>query len=239
MARSTGSKDNVKKPPVSVLLVDSDPLLREQLAHIITAEDGLAVCGHAEDRAKAVQLAEVHKPGLVITDLWLKKSHGLELIKDLQARLPTALILVVSTHDSWFYAARAIRAGARGYVTKRATAETIVQAIRSVLRGKIYLTDTFAQKMNATLTNAGAREYRATGPDNLTDRELEVFELIGFGLDSRQIAEQMRLDVSTVDTYRAHIKTKLRVQDSSELLRQAITWVHGSPSAKGNKEPSE
>jgi DNA-binding NarL/FixJ family response regulator len=239
MARSTGNKGDLKKLPVRVLLVDSDPLLREQLAHIVTGENGLVVCGHAEDRAKAVQLAEAHKPGLVITDLWLKKSHGLELIKDLQARLPTALILVVSTHDSWFYAARAIRAGARGYVTKRATAETIVQAIRCVLQGKVYLTDTFAQKMNATLTNPSAREPHANGPDNLTDRELEVFELIGFGLDSRQIAEQMRLDISTVDTYRAHIRTKLRVQDSSELLRQAITWVHGSPSANGTREPRQ
>ena len=238
MARSTGSKSDLKKLPVRVLLVDSDPLLREQLAHIVTAEDGLVVCGQAEDRAKAVQLTEAHKPGLVITDLWLKKSHGLELIKDLQARLPAVLVLVVSTHDSWFYAARAIRAGARGYVTKRATAETIIQAIHCVLRGKVYLTDAFAQKMNATLANAKVQQHRATGPDNLTDRELEVFELIGFGLDSRQIAEQMRLDISTVDTYRAHIKTKLRVQDSSDLLRQAITWVHGSPSGKGTEESS-
>jgi DNA-binding NarL/FixJ family response regulator len=239
MARSTVSKSDLKKLSVSVLLVDSDPLLREQLAHIIAAENGLVVCGHAEDRAKAVQLAEAQKPGLVITDLWLKKSHGLELIKDLQAQLPTALILVVSTHDSWFYAARAIRAGARGYVTKRATAETIVEAIRCVLQGKIYLTDTFAQKMNATLTNSRTKAPDAIGPDNLTDRELEVFELIGFGLDSRHIAEQMRLDISTVDTYRAHIRTKLRIQDSSELLRQAITWVHGPPTGNGTEKPSE
>jgi len=239
MVRSAGSKGDLKKLPVRVLLVDSDPLLREQLAHVITTENGLVVCGHAEDRVNAVQLAEAHKPGLVITDLWLKKSHGLELIKDLQARLPAVQILVVSTHDSWFYAARAIRAGARGYVTKRATAETIVQAIHCVLRGQVYLTDAFAQKMNATLAHSGVSEHRPDGPDSLTDRELEVFELIGFGLDSREIAKQMRLDVSTVDTYRAHIKTKLHVRGSSELLRQAIAWVHGSPSVRGSKEPRE
>lgn len=229
----------MKKPPVKVLLVDGDLLLREQLEHIITAEGDLAVCGHAEDRTEALHLAEVNKPELVITDLLLKKSHGLELIKDLQARFPAVLILVVSTYNSWFYAARAIRAGARGYVTKRATAETIIEAIRSVIGGKLYLTDTFAQKMNAKLGKSKSKPHYEIGPDNLTDRELEVFELIGFGLDSRQIAEQMQLDISTVDTYRAHIKMKLRLPDSSQLLRQAIAWVHGSRSIKGIQEPGE
>lgn len=233
------SHGHLKKLPAKVLLVDGDLLFREQLAHVITAEVELTVCGHAEDRTEALQLAEVNKPGLVITDLLLKKSHGLELIKDLQARFPAVLILVVSTYDSWFYAARAIRAGAHGYVTKRATAETIIQAIRSVIGGKLYLTDTFAQKMNAKLGKSKSKPHPLIGPDNLTDRELEVFELIGFGLDSRQIAEQMQLDSSTVDTYRAHIKMKLRLQDSSQLLRQAITWVHGSLSIKEIKEPFE
>jgi DNA-binding NarL/FixJ family response regulator len=220
------SKADVKKSTMKALIVDGDPLFSEQLVSIVTAENGLAVCGHAEDRAQAVQLAEVDEPGLVITDLWLKKSHGLELIKDLRARLPTVLILVVSSYDSLFYATRAVRAGARGYISKRATAETIIQAIRCVMSGKIYLTDTFAQKMNTELAKSSSNPRHSSGPDDLTDRELEVFELIGVGFDSRQIAEQMRLDISTVDTYRAHIKTKLRLQDSSELLRRAITWAH-------------
>ena len=234
MISSMESASGKRNPPVKVLLVDGDPLLREQLDHIITAEHDLVVCGHAEDRDKAMQLAETNAPELVITDLWLKKSHGLELIKDLQARFPNVLILVVSSHDSWFYAARAIRAGARGYVTNRATAETIMEAIRRLLQGETYLTDKLAKEMNTRLASSTFASRQLTAAENLTDRELEVFELVGLGLDSRQIAEQMRLDVSTVDTYRAHIKAKLGLKDSSELLRQAIAWVHGPPPTKGS-----
>ena len=223
--------------PMKVLLVDSEPLFREQLERVITAESGLEVCGHAEDRTGAMQLAGANKPGLVITDLWLKESHGLELIKDLQARFPAVLILVVSTHDNWFYAARAIRAGARGYLTKRVTAQEIIQAVRQVMKGEVCLTDSFAQKVNAELAGPSSQAHQSLGPDNLTDRELEVFEMVGIGLDSRQIAEQMQLDISTVDTYRAHIKMKLGFRDSSELLQQAIAWVHGSHPAKAIQRP--
>jgi DNA-binding NarL/FixJ family response regulator len=182
----------------------------------------------AEDFDDALQLVERCQPEVVVTGLQLKRSHGLELIKQLRTRFPRVPVLVVSSFDSSFYAERAVLAGARGFVTRRQAPKFVAPAIRCVREGKVYLNSVLARCVVAHLAN-GAGTTSSAGMDRLTDRELEVFELIGCGLSTRKIAERMQLAISTVNTHRARIKSKLRAQGSSELLQRAITWAHRSP----------
>ncbi len=208
-----------------ILLVDDHPLVRERLAEVINREGDLSVCGEAEDRHQAIEAIKTTTPDLVIVDLTLKSSHGLELIKDVRARWPKLWMLVVSMHDESLYAERVIRAGARGYITKQEATRNILQAIRRVLGGDIYLNERSATKIITRLT-AKPGPGGGTPADSLADRELQVFELTGRGCSTRQIAEQLGIDVKTVETYRSRIKEKLRLRDSSELLQLAIRWNH-------------
>jgi DNA-binding NarL/FixJ family response regulator len=220
---------SVKESVTQILVVDGNPSNRERLARIISAEPDFKICGLAEDFDDALQLVECCQPEVVVTGLQLKRSHGLELIKQLRTRFPRVPVLVVSSFDSSFYAERAVLAGARGFVTRRQAPKFVVPAIRCVREGKVYLNSVLARCVVAHLAN-GAGTTNSAGMDRLTDRELEVFELIGCGLSTRKIAERMQLAISTVNTHRARIKSKLRVQGSSELLQRAITWAHRSPS---------
>ena len=209
--------------PTRILLVDDHPVVRDGLAEAINRESGLAVCGTAEDRHEAMKATETLNPDLVIIDLLLKNSSGLELIKDLHARWPRLLILVVSMQDENLYAERALRAGARGYITKQQATRNVLLAIHRILRGEIYLSDRMASTVIARLT-ANPEDAGEFLTDSLTDREMQVFELTAIGLSTREIAERLHVDMRTVETYRARIKDKLKLKDGSELLQLAIRW---------------
>jgi DNA-binding NarL/FixJ family response regulator len=206
-----------------ILLVDDHPMVRERLADIIQREPDMNVVGEAEDRRGALGLTQSTSPHLAIIDLTLKNSSGLELIKDLRAQHPDILILVVSMHDESLHAERVIHAGARGYITKQEATKKILLAIRTVLDGQIFLSDGMSLRLAANL----ARQKSAFPTPNvqqLTDREMAVFEMIGQGFGTRQIAERLALNMRTVETYRARMKEKLQLKDADELRQYAIRW---------------
>ncbi len=218
-----GREPQRKFKPARIVLVDDHPAVREGLAESINRESGLIVCGQAEDQAGALRVVETSSPDLVVLDISLKNSSGLELIKDLRARWPRVLILVVSMHDENLYAERVLRAGAHGYVTKQEATQLVIQAIRHVLGGGIYLNERISAGILARL-----KAKQEPAADSITallaERELEVFEMTGQGLSTREIAQQLHIDSKTVDTYRARIKEKLNLQSSSALLKMAIQW---------------
>ncbi|HVV73133.1 MAG TPA: response regulator transcription factor, partial [Verrucomicrobiae bacterium] len=206
-----------------IMLVDDHPIVREGLAESINRENDLHVCAQAEDHLEALKAIEVSKPDLVVIDLMLKSSSGLELIKDVHARWPRVLLLVVSMHDETLYAERVLRAGAQGYITKQEAPRDILLAIRRILAGGIYLNE---RTSSAVLARLGSKPSGPGGgiSEVLADRELQVFELTGMGLSTREIAAQLHIDMKTVDTYRARIREKLNLKTSSELLQLAIRW---------------
>lgn len=214
------------RPRARVLLVDDHPLVRERLADIINREPDLVVCSEAEDRHNGLMAIESSKPNLVIIDITLKNSNGLELIKDAHARWPRLLMLVVSMHDESLYAERVLRAGARGYITKQEATRNILQAIRQVLSGQIYLNMSAASQIIDRLTRPDLEGRNADLATQLTDRELQVFELTGRGQSIRQISRQLSIGIKTVETYRSRIREKLKFKDGSDLLQHAIVWAH-------------
>jgi len=220
MANSEG---NPKANCTRIMLVDDHPIVREGLAESINREPDLFVCAQAEDHQEALKAFEASKPDLVVIDLMLKSSSGLELIKDIHTRWPRVLILVVSMHDETLYAERVLRAGAQGYITKQEATRDILPAIRRVLAGGIYLNERTASVVLARLASKTQAVSNSVA-DLLADREMQVFELTGQGLSTREIAGQLHIDMKTVDTYRARIKEKLNLKTSSELLQLAIRW---------------
>jgi DNA-binding NarL/FixJ family response regulator len=219
-----------RKPKAKVLLVDDHPILRQGLARMINQEADLTICGEAEDAAKAFEAAGSLHPDIAVVDISLKGSNGIELIKNLKARYPTLPILVLSMHDESLYAERALRAGSLGYIMKEEASEQVLVAIRKVLTGEIFLSDKMKTRMLQCLANG--RTKVVTSPiEHLTDRELEVFRLIGEGRSTRQIAGQLHLSVRTVEAYREYIKTKLNLKNSTELVQHAFHWVHHEAAA--------
>jgi DNA-binding NarL/FixJ family response regulator len=208
-----------------ILLVDDHPLVRERLTEVINREADLTVCGEAEDRDQAIAAIPAQRPHLVIVDLTLKNSDGLELIKDIRSRWPKLRMLVVSMHDESLYAERIIRAGALGYITKQEATRNILVAIRRVLEGTIYLNEKIASRIISRLT-AHPGAVVATPPELLSDRELQVFDLTGQGLNTGEIASRLHVAVKTIETYRARIREKLKLKNASELLQSAISWTH-------------
>jgi len=220
---TVGQDNEISKPRATrIVLVDDHPVVREGLAESINREHDLTVCAQAEDYRAALKAIENTKPELVVVDLMLKDSSGMELIKDIHTRWPRLLILVVSMHDETLYAERVLRAGAQGYITKQQATRDILLAIRRVLSGGIYLNERTASSVLARLAAKQAVTDSIT--DLLADREMQVFELTGRGLSTREIGGQLHIDVKTVDTYRARIKEKLNLKSSSELLQLAIRW---------------
>lgn len=208
-----------------ILLVDDHPIVRLGLVHLIEREANLEVCGEAEDAAQAYLAVEKLRPDLVVVDISLPGANGLALIKRLQAQFSKLPVLVLSMHSERLYAERALRAGARGYVRKHEASENLVEAIRKVLGGRIYLSDrTTASMLDQYVVGAGSGE----GPslNRLSDRELEVFELVGQGHSTRLIAEKLSLSVKTIEAHRQHIKQKLDLHSATELLQRATQWVH-------------
>jgi DNA-binding NarL/FixJ family response regulator len=207
-----------------ILVVDDHPIVRRGFAQLINHEPDITVSGEAEDLTEALEALASQQPDLVIVDIVLKNANGLELLKRLPSLAPDTKALVVSMHDEQIYAERALRAGARGYVMKQEADEVIVTAIRRVLEGGIYVSNqvnerilmSFAQ--NQVPTESSAVEH-------LTDRELEVFELIGQGVSTRQIGERLHISVKTVETYRARIKEKLHLETGAELVQASVEWA--------------
>ena len=212
-----------------VVLVEDHPMFREQLAQLINKEATMTVCGEADNIHDALRLIESERPDIAIVDLTLKGPSGIELIKNLKAKELEIPVLVLSMHDESLYAERVLKAGARGYITKNEVSKEVMTAIYAVLRGEIYLPARIASRI---LEGVAVGRKNDNGVAQLTDRELEVFELIGHGRSTREISNCLHLGVSTVDTYRARIKTKLHLENSSQLCHEAIRWV-----SEGQKAP--
>jgi DNA-binding NarL/FixJ family response regulator len=212
-----------KKNKSRILLVDDHPIVRQGLSELINNEKDLVMSGTAEDLNKALEAIETLKPDLVIVDISLKGSNGIELLKNIKVRYPKMLVLMLSMHDESLYAVRALRAGASGYIMKQEATEKVLTAIRRVLNGEIYLSEKMEKKMMQQLV--GGRAARSGSPiEDLSDRELEVFNLIGQGHGTRQIAEELHLSIKTIESHRAHIKEKLNLKNATELVQYAIQW---------------
>lgn len=211
-------------PRRNILIVDDHPFMRAGLAQLIERQPDLHVSGEAGEPAEALRALAKAKPDLILTDLTMPGRSGLEFIKDLKAADPTLAILVVSMHDEAVYAERALRAGARGYIMKEAGGENLLAAIRQVLRGEAYVSPRMSARI---LDGLSARKPRGSSSpiEKLTDREFEIFQLIGQGKSTRDIAEQLHLSTKTVDVHRSHLKEKLELKDVTALIRHAVRWV--------------
>ena len=214
------SEPSLKKTKFRVLLVDDHPILRQGLARLINEQKDLMVCGEFEEAAKALDSIDTTKPDAAIVDISLKGASGIELLKNIKVRFPQLLVLVLSMHDESLYAERALRAGASGYIMKQEATEQVLVALRRVLGGEIYLSEPMSSKLMHQLV--GGRPTAGSLLERLSDRELEIFGLIGQGRGTRQIAEQLHLSVKTVESHRAHIKEKLNLKNATELVHRAI-----------------
>jgi DNA-binding NarL/FixJ family response regulator len=206
-----------------ILVVDDHPIVRLGIRQMLVAEHDLEVCAEAESADAAKALAVSARPDLAIVDLSLAEGTGLELVRDLRGSVPNLPVLVLSMHDEALFAERVLRAGARGYIMKQEAITGLVAAIRQVLSGRIYVSEGMAQ---AVLERLGHEQAVSANPlASLTDRELEVFDLIGRGVSTNAIAGQLGVSVKTIETYRSNIKTKLNLKDATDLIRFAAAWT--------------
>lgn len=219
------SADPERRPdaPTRVLVVDDHPMVRERLVEVIRAEPGFVVCGQADDRDGTLARIQAHRPHLVVLDLRLKDSDGLDLLREIRARWPTVRVLVVSMHDETLFAQHVLDAGAHGYISKQEATRNILEALHTVRAGHVYLGAAAAAKLVERIAGSSPRQAPVT-VSALSPRELKVFSLLGEGFTTVQIARMLKLDRRTVETYRARIKTKLHLRTSVELLQQAIAW---------------
>jgi DNA-binding NarL/FixJ family response regulator len=207
----------------TILLVDDHPIVRQGLALLINREPDLAVCGDAEEAGSALTRIEELKPDLIVVDISLTGPDGLDLLKNIRARDVNLPVLILSMLDESLYAERALRAGANGYIMKQEATERVLVAIRRILGGEIYVSDRMADRMLHRFVGGQVRERSPIA--DLTDRELEVFRLIGEGHSTRQIAEELHISIKTVESYQAHIKEKLALKNARELVQRAIQWT--------------
>lgn len=221
-AKTTQPGDGVRK--YRILVVDDHPIVREGLARVIDQSSDLCVIGHAENIHEGLEAVEVVKPDIVIVDLSLGRQSGIELIKDLRARYPRLPVLVHSMYDETMYAERCLRAGAKGYVMKQEAPQTLLEAVRHVLKGEVHLSDAMTRQMLNRFSDGPASKGDSPA-ELLSDRELEVFELLGRGFRTKEIAKELSLSDKTVQTHREHIKEKLKIGDAVGLVRQAVRWV--------------
>jgi DNA-binding NarL/FixJ family response regulator len=207
----------------SILIVDDHPIFREGLVQSINREHDLVVCGEAESAPQALQLVGQARPDLVIADITLPGKSGLELIKDFRALFPDLPVLAVSMHDESLYASRILRAGARGYVMKQETPQTLLKAIRHVLEGGIYVSESMSAFILESFS--GRHSHAGTSPvEQLSDREFEIFHLIGQGHNNQDIAAALHLSLKTVAVHQANIRKKLQLRSGAELIRFAVRW---------------
>jgi DNA-binding NarL/FixJ family response regulator len=227
---SVASKPSEHKPHATasgkakVLLVDDHPIVRQGLGQLINEEPDLSIVAEAEDFQQALSALDTTPPDVAIVDISLKDRSGIELIKEIRARKPELPILVLSMHDESLHAERVLRAGAKGYIMKQEATEQVMNAIRRVLRGEVYLSERMASRMVNRLV-AGPQNVGGSPIERLSDREFEVFQMIGNGVGPSEIAEKLGLSVKTVETHRERIKEKLNLASGSELIRYAMQYV--------------
>lgn len=212
-----------------ILLVDDHPIVRQGLAELINRETDMTVCSQADSGATAIEMTEQLQPDLALVDISLDDMNGLVLIKSLKSRQRNLRVLVLSMHDESLYAERALRAGAHGYIMKREAPTKVINGIRRVLAGDVYLSDEISSRIMRKFAKDGDMGEESSVA-RLSDRELEVYNHIGQGLKTSQIASRLNLSVKTIETYREHIKEKLGLNDATELVQSAIKWVHGEGS---------
>ena len=220
---------NGTKRPARVFLVDDHSVVREGLTSMLEKKGGFTVCGEAADGPTALELIPKAKPDIAIVDIGLQGMNGLELIKNLQKRAPRVAVLAMSMYEESVYAERALRAGARGYIMKHESVSNVVTALQRILSGKIYLSEKSSESILESLGGDKSAQ-RGSPVDVLSDRELEIFRLLGRGFKNKQIADELSLSVKTVESYHDQIKQKLKFKDSSELLQFAIQWIHSEQS---------
>jgi len=206
-----------------VLIVDDHPIVREGLDRLLSRQEDLVVCGQAEDASQALSLLETARPDLAIVDISLASGNGLDLVRQMRAKNTEIRILVSSMHDETLYAERALRAGARGYINKQQATDKIVEALRRILDGRIYLSDRMTDRLLSRV--ADTSEQKKISVDRLSNRELQVLERIGNGLGTAEIATRMNLSVKTVETYRQRIRQKLSLKNGAALASFASRWV--------------
>jgi DNA-binding NarL/FixJ family response regulator len=221
MAETDKSQGVMRGRKKTVFVVDDHPLLRQGLALLINREPDLAVCGEAEEAQAAMKAIAAKKPDILIADISLNGPDGLDLLKSLRTLYPDLPVLILSMHDESIYAERALRARANGYIMKQEATEKVLVAVRRILSGDIYLSDRMANKLLHQYISGGSVDI-SSRLSALSDRELEVFRLIGEGCSTRQIAEKLHLSIKTVETYQAHIKDKLSLRSGRELVQHAI-----------------
>jgi len=207
----------------NIYLVDDHPLVREWLINLINQQPDLNVCGEAESAPEALRGIDEKKPDVAVVDITLSSGSGIELIKDVKRMCPKTALIVLSMHDEGLYAERALRAGARAYVMKRDTTKKILAAIRAVLDGRMYVSPEFAASLTERFIDRGASET-GSPVELLSDRELEVFRMLGDGIETRRISESLHISIKTVQVYCARIKEKMGLNTMTELLREAVRW---------------
>ena len=215
---------DVQAKKYRVLLVDDHPIVRQGLALLIEREVDLSVCGEADGAHTAFHAIETLQPDIVLLDISLNGPDGLEVLKEIRVKTGSLPVLILSMHDESIYAERAMRAGANGYIMKQEATEKVLIAIRRILQGDVYLSDRLTTTMLQQYVRGGAHT-KSSPLLNLTDRELEVFRLIGEGHGTRQIADELHLSVKTIESYQAHIKEKLALRNAPELVQHAIEWT--------------
>lgn len=224
MNQNTGTKKS------RVFVVDDHPIVRQGLALLINRESDLVICGDAEDAHTAMLSIAATKPDILVIDISLNGPDGLDLLKDIRTHHPDLPVLILSMHDESVYAERALRAGAQGYIMKQEATEKVLIALRRILSHEIYISERIANRMLQRYIGSPSTG-RPSSIADLTDRELEVFRLIGEGHSTRQIAEGLHISVKTVESYQAHIKEKLSLRSARELVQHAIQWSIGEKSA--------
>lgn len=219
-----------------ILIVDDHPIMRQGLALLIDREADLEVCGDAEEANAALRLVETKRPDLVVVDISLDGPDGLDLLKDIRAREPHLPVLMLSMHDEMLYAERALRAGANGYIMKQEATDKILIAIRRILAGDIFVSDRMARKMIHRFVGEAVPQDRSPVA-TLTDRELEVFRLLGKWRATRQIAEELHISIKTVESYQARIKEKLDLRNLREVVQRAVQWT--AAERPGGESPTD
>lgn len=223
MAKGQTSKAEATRK--KILVVDDHAVLREGLVAQINREPGLIVCGEAEKARTAIEAVEKLNPDLVLADINLPGRNGLELIRDLRSIRPSLPVLVLSMHDASLFAERVLRAGGRGYISKQQGGSQLIKAIRHVLSGQIYLSEEVSTRLLGSFTGKAERPKTLSPVESLTDRELEVFNLIGQAKETKDISRRLGMSVKTVEAHRASIKRKLKLKTGPELTRHAVLWV--------------
>jgi len=217
-------KGTSAKPPSkkSILIVDDHPMMRDGLRQLIANEPDLEVCGEADDGPAALSLAESLQPEIAILDITLRSTNGLELIKDLQIRAPKTAVLALSMHDESLYAERVLRAGGRGYIMKQEGGKRIIEGIRRILSGGAFVSENISARI---LDSYSGRNHSKSPVESLTDREFEVFQLIGQGQSTNEMADKLHVSVKTIEVHRVNIKSKLNIPTAPELIRFAVRWL--------------